>query len=1367
MERIELVKHRLIPISSPRQDAHGKRATSRLRLRVVCATALPTALAMGLLGGAPAVADQAGDLARGNRSSAVGYWLGGGNGIKEAAEKALLGTDEDVANFLQGAENVRRIDDRVDVARVINAGGPAVREAAKVALKAGDPAVVEAFLREGWKAPQQQDQRVEVAKLINDGGNGVKDAGKAALQGTPADIVKFLSVGQYKARQSDDRVATAQVFNSGGSAVKAAAKIALKGSPSDIIEFLEVGQYVARNRDQEYSTVAQLAKQATLAGNRADKEADAAVEAKEKAVAASALAKEAAQLAARETQAAKSDAAKAARMAKMAADAAKGAAAASQQAIEAANAANRSSRVAAMASAQAANAANAAANAAVRALNSAALAAGDATKADDARKMAEEAEQAARAADSADLATKQAEKASKKAEDAARASLSASSNATDAADAADAANGFAEAAGVHSATAKAAAAETRRHANEASRAANAAIALASKSAKAAAQAGAAARSAATHARNAAAAARAAADHAGDATTAAAQADKHAAAAKTAADSATTAVAIAKSVFSLARDTETEDLATRTAAGMEDAKSRKTANDEFVGLAAEVLVEAKAIETDIATLADQAAKPDADTKKLANKGRAVAFRVLKRGFGVWRQAAATEALTASDNGVLEYLRYGWKKGEQDETRQQVTDLSAQSPFEAVRSGAIAALSGTAQQVRDFYTTGQYQVANADWRISIAKINNDGGPSVKEASKAALADGSPQAMRAFLSSGQYKARNTDERVIAAQLFNEGGPELKAAAKIALVGPIDQLHDFVQTGQHMADRKDQLATTHTAQVQRLINEADVIAAKAHQNRWLAAKAAAEAHKASAEAQNAAHQASLSSTAADGYAAEARKSADNAAASSSRANKSAATARSAASRADSEAAAAEEYAVKAEISAQYARNSASEAKDSADEARESALKAGKSAAEAAVLADKAWMEVIKKRQREIAEALRASFEDRKAIEFDTRPEKLPCVDFINRDQPPSCFNDVGPDGRYYYVPPHMDAELSKLIFNAFGEVLGINDVIECVKNPSLGGCALALASVTPLGKIKLLKYLDDAVEGVIDRTRFKKWLEGGGKTCKCFLAGTKVLMGDSSSKSIESVKVGEQVIATDPVSGKTGRRAVSGLISTESDKLFNEITLITGRGSERINATRGHPFWSPSLNSWIGAGDLTPGTTLHSVDRSTVTVQKNRPFSTHARTYNLTVKGLHTYYVLAGKTSVLVHNSECPTYSNVAPSGQGIVATLDEDGLISLAVSTGPDTPRGGEMFTAALTHFGARVKGVKAYWQNGGTMSDNLNSFNAALRNGESLEEAARSFTFTGKMSNRSGFKGSVEFVELRGMHGHYTNVGVVFR
>jgi len=151
------------------------------------------------------------------------------------------------------------------------------------------------------------------------------------------------------------------------------------------------------------------------------------------------------------------------------------------------------------------------------------------------------------------------------------------------------------------------------------------------------------------------------------------------------------------------------------------------------------------------------------------------------------------------------------------------------------------------------------------------------------------------------------------------------------------------------------------------------------------------------------------------------------------------------------------------------------------------------------------------------------------------------------------------------------------------------------------------------------------------------------GSSYCKCFLAGTEILMADGASKNIEDVNVGDEVHTTDPETGKSTKRRVTRLIVTEDDKHFNELTISTLDGKTKLTATHEHPFWSPSENRWIAATELMPGATLLTDEHATVTVEANRPFSQHARTYNLTVEDFHTYYVLAGETPVLVHNSAC----------------------------------------------------------------------------------------------------------------------------
>ncbi|MGQ4385512.1 polymorphic toxin-type HINT domain-containing protein [Streptomyces sp. SAS_270] len=177
----------------------------------------------------------------------------------------------------------------------------------------------------------------------------------------------------------------------------------------------------------------------------------------------------------------------------------------------------------------------------------------------------------------------------------------------------------------------------------------------------------------------------------------------------------------------------------------------------------------------------------------------------------------------------------------------------------------------------------------------------------------------------------------------------------------------------------------------------------------------------------------------------------------------------------------------------------------------------------------------------------------------------------------------------------------------------------------------------------------------------------------CKCFLAGTDVLMADGTTKNIEDVKLGDHVKATDPKTGKTQPRKVARLIRTESDKYFNELSIATKDGIEKLTATHEHPFWSPSEHDWVEAGALQPGMTLRTDDGSAVIVTGNRAFTRHARTYNLTVDGLHTYYVLAGNTPVLVHNSSCSTFGfKNAPTVPGVYTITMKDGKVYVGSSS-----------------------------------------------------------------------------------------------
>ncbi|MBT2445694.1 ricin-type beta-trefoil lectin domain protein [Streptomyces sp. ISL-43] len=142
-------------------------------------------------------------------------------------------------------------------------------------------------------------------------------------------------------------------------------------------------------------------------------------------------------------------------------------------------------------------------------------------------------------------------------------------------------------------------------------------------------------------------------------------------------------------------------------------------------------------------------------------------------------------------------------------------------------------------------------------------------------------------------------------------------------------------------------------------------------------------------------------------------------------------------------------------------------------------------------------------------------------------------------------------------------------------------------------------------------------------------------------FVAGTEVLMADGSTKPIEELEPEDRVLATDPESGETAAKSVTATILTEDDKTYVDISVSTPDGIRDITTTGHHPFWSESDRAWLDADQLKPGTTLRTDEGATVTVARTLVYQAADKTYNLTVADLHTYYVLAGATPVLVHNA------------------------------------------------------------------------------------------------------------------------------
>ncbi|MFI0085861.1 RHS repeat-associated core domain-containing protein [Streptomyces bobili] len=212
------------------------------------------------------------------------------------------------------------------------------------------------------------------------------------------------------------------------------------------------------------------------------------------------------------------------------------------------------------------------------------------------------------------------------------------------------------------------------------------------------------------------------------------------------------------------------------------------------------------------------------------------------------------------------------------------------------------------------------------------------------------------------------------------------------------------------------------------------------------------------------------------------------------------------------------------------------------------------------------------------------------------------------------------------------------------------VGDLIGGAKSLFKANKALGKAQA---GLTKAKSKLDAARKKAAEMLKKKKSCE----TAHSFLPGTKVLVKGGSAKPIEDVKLGDKVVVTDPETGRTTAREVVGTIVTEDDKHFVDLTVKGASGKEEaLVSTTTHPFWVESQHRWTEAGDLTPGMRLLTPSGGTVELTSAREFHKMQRTHDLTINGIHTYYVLAQSTPLLVHN--CDPTPGPAPEG----STLEE---------------------------------------------------------------------------------------------------------
>ncbi|WP_431921175.1 ricin-type beta-trefoil lectin domain protein [Micromonospora wenchangensis] len=266
-----------------------------------------------------------------------------------------------------------------------------------------------------------------------------------------------------------------------------------------------------------------------------------------------------------------------------------------------------------------------------------------------------------------------------------------------------------------------------------------------------------------------------------------------------------------------------------------------------------------------------------------------------------------------------------------------------------------------------------------------------------------------------------------------------------------------------------------------------------------------------------------------------------------------------------------------------------------------------------------------------------------------------------------------------------------------------------------------------------------------------------GAGDACtrpNSFLPGTRVLMADGSTKRIEQVKPGDRVRVTDPQTGRVEVETVTATVTSQGVKNLVRIT-VDAAGSESSSesesesaglvATEAHPFWVPELGEWVHATDLRSGQWLQTSAGTLVQVTAVQRWTVlQARVHNLTVANTHTYYVMAGTTSVLVHNCEGRESLSGSgyewdhdESGSLLYGEVDADGGLTLLADMKNSPVRGQVIFGRMMDSLGSKVRTI-----NGNLVDENKAAFVAALASGHAPERAAW-MTWTGKMAQRHGF------------------------
>ena len=241
---------------------------------------------------------------------------------------------------------------------------------------------------------------------------------------------------------------------------------------------------------------------------------------------------------------------------------------------------------------------------------------------------------------------------------------------------------------------------------------------------------------------------------------------------------------------------------------------------------------------------------------------------------------------------------------------------------------------------------------------------------------------------------------------------------------------------------------------------------------------------------------------------------------------------------------------------------------------------------------------------------------------------------------------------------------ELLQLGVDLLKGLIGYDDIKRCVHG-DFAACLITVVTNLPWTKVfsgiaKVARFIPRALQVVEDFGRAEqeadRVLEAVGRAkdevgaerrvappCNSFAGGTLVVMADGSRKPIDQVHVGDAITngqAGELAGGGDQRHVVTAVQVTYTDRDYTDVIVDTGRGAGTVTGTAGHLYWDATTGRWTPARALRVGERLQTENGATVSITGIRDYTATMVTYNLTIDQLHTYYVQAGTTPLLVHN-------------------------------------------------------------------------------------------------------------------------------